>query len=101
MLKVNFTSFIMNYCLVTLRLDIFLPLRWLISSCECPHRLSDKLLKSSELRAFVWQLEVAYITLSSFSVNRLFHSVAAVFNLSRPGYFVMLFTLFPVDGAAL
>jgi len=46
--------------------------------------LSDKLLKSSELRAFAWQLEVAYITLSSFSVNRLFHSAAAVFNLSDP-----------------
>jgi hypothetical protein len=27
---------------------------------------------------------VAYITLSSFSVNRLFHPVAAVFNLSDP-----------------
>ncbi|WP_415836955.1 hypothetical protein, partial [Rouxiella silvae] len=28
-------------------LDILLPPKWLISSCECPHRLSDKLLKSS------------------------------------------------------
>ncbi|ALX97109.1 hypothetical protein AV650_27835 [Serratia fonticola] len=43
----------MNDCLVTLQDLIFFCYRssW-ISSCECPHRLSDKLLKSSELRAF-------------------------------------------------
>ncbi|MCE1302489.1 hypothetical protein ACOTXN_24125, partial [Enterobacter cloacae complex sp. IR53043] len=35
---------------------------------ECPHRLSDKLLKSSATRLSLCR-EVAYITLSSFRVN--------------------------------
>ncbi|MGU3486566.1 hypothetical protein, partial [Enterobacter bugandensis] len=39
---------------------------------ECPHRLSDKLLKSSCNVAFAHRCEVAYITLSSFRVNPLF-----------------------------
>ncbi|PAN95673.1 hypothetical protein CIW61_22615 [Enterobacter cloacae] len=39
---------------------------------ECPHRLSDKLLKSSCNAAFAHRCEVAYITLSSFRVNPLF-----------------------------
>ncbi|WP_204100924.1 hypothetical protein, partial [Salmonella enterica] len=38
---------------------------------ECPHRLSDKLLKSSAA-AFSQQRGVAYITLSRFRVKRLF-----------------------------
>ncbi|AMZ79461.1 hypothetical protein A4308_21495 [Enterobacter sp. ODB01] len=41
-------------------------------SLECPHRLSDKLLKSSCNAAFAHRCEVAYITLSSFRVNPLF-----------------------------
>ncbi|MBU8925009.1 hypothetical protein, partial [Enterobacter hormaechei] len=36
---------------------------------ECPHRLSDKLLKSSATRLSAHRCEVAYITLSSFRVN--------------------------------
>ncbi|MFY7052692.1 hypothetical protein [Enterobacter cloacae complex sp. XJL003] len=39
---------------------------------ECPHRLSDKLLKSSATRLSAQRCEVAYITLSSFRVNPLF-----------------------------
>ncbi|WP_440531300.1 hypothetical protein, partial [Serratia ureilytica] len=46
---------------------------------ECPHRLSDKLLKSSELGAFACQLEVAYITLSSFRVNPNFQDFFSFF----------------------
>ncbi|MFA7936622.1 hypothetical protein ACEODL_06815, partial [Klebsiella oxytoca] len=38
---------------------------------ECPHRLSDKLLKSSATAAFAHRCEVAYNTLSSFRVKRL------------------------------
>ncbi|WP_072051111.1 hypothetical protein, partial [Enterobacter hormaechei] len=38
---------------------------------ECPHRLSDKLLKSSAA-TFSLRRGVAYITLSSFRVNPLF-----------------------------
>ena len=41
---------------------------------ECPHRLSDKLLKSNELRDLARSLEVAYITLSSFRVNPKFQN---------------------------
>ncbi|AMJ68996.1 hypothetical protein AW879_03460 [Enterobacter cloacae] len=39
---------------------------------ECPHRLSDKLLKSSATRLSAHRCEVAHITLSSFRVNPLF-----------------------------
>ncbi|MCD2460805.1 hypothetical protein ACHHZ9_21445, partial [Enterobacter cloacae complex sp. 2024EL-00232] len=39
---------------------------------ECPHRLSDKLLKSSATWLSAHRCEVAYITLSSFRVNPLF-----------------------------
>ncbi|WP_236127747.1 hypothetical protein, partial [Cedecea colo] len=52
------------------RLDIFLHPKMLrYQSCECPHRLSDKLLKSGAISGSACCCEVAYITLSSFRVN--------------------------------
>ncbi|WP_312178389.1 hypothetical protein, partial [Pseudescherichia sp.] len=44
---------------------------------ECPHRLSDKLLKSSATWLSAHRCKVAYITLSSFRVKRLFSLFSA------------------------
>ncbi|WP_261423413.1 hypothetical protein, partial [Serratia quinivorans] len=64
---------------------------------ECPHRLSDKLLKSSELAAAACYLEVAYITLFTRRVKRLFR-----FSLSDwATWFSLEESLFPVSGGAL
>ncbi len=52
-----------------LRLDIFCVRIRGYQSCECPHRLSDKMLKSSATSGLTVCCEVAYITLSSFRVN--------------------------------
>src|SRR5471030_3142635 len=72
----------MNYCLVTLRLDIFLPPRWRISSCECPHRLSDKL-----LRAVSYALSLGN---SRWRILRFPLSVSTVYFIRLP-----LFLIFP------
>ncbi|MER1530202.1 hypothetical protein KC838_22135, partial [Enterobacter hormaechei] len=55
----------------SLRLGIHLSSEDVKNPChfECPHRLSDKLLKSSATRLSAHRCEVAYITLSSFRVN--------------------------------
>lgn len=47
-------NFVMNYVCSLIRLGIHLVSEDIKNPChfECPHRLSDKLLKSSELRAF-------------------------------------------------
>jgi len=60
----------MNY-VFTQRLGIHLLSEDIKNPChfECPHRLSDKLLKSSATRLSAHRCEVAYITLSSFRVN--------------------------------
>ena len=63
-------NFVMNY-VFTQRLGIHFSSEDVKNPChfECPHRLSDKLLKSSCNAAFAHRCEVAYITLSSFRVN--------------------------------
>ncbi len=63
-------NFVMNY-VFTQRLGIHLLSEDIKNPChfECPHRLSDKLLKSSATRLSAHRCEVAYITLSSFRVN--------------------------------
>ncbi|WP_206778822.1 hypothetical protein, partial [Morganella psychrotolerans] len=55
-------------------------------SCECPHRLSDKLLKSVATYAAVAGLlrccEAAYITLFTSEVKHLFFNFLLSFSLS-------------------
>ncbi|PYZ44711.1 hypothetical protein DNK66_01920 [Klebsiella aerogenes] len=48
---------------------------------ECPHRLSDKLLKSSCNAAFAHRCEVPYNTFSSFRVKRLFRFSLSAFSV--------------------
>ncbi|MEQ5564484.1 hypothetical protein ABN335_11310, partial [Providencia rettgeri] len=79
---------------------------FLIVSCECPHRLSDKLLKS--VAAFLYEnqpfgrcCEEAYITFSSVRVKQFFafsfsESLAAV-----SVFIALCVVLFPVSGCAL
>ncbi|PXV74509.1 hypothetical protein C7433_1041 [Pantoea sp. PNA 03-3] len=69
-----------------LRLDIFYVRRRGYQSCECPHRLSDKLLKSSATSGLTVCCEVAYITLSSFRVNLFFRSFSPA---KTPGSFLL------------
>ncbi|WP_072101603.1 hypothetical protein, partial [Salmonella enterica] len=71
----------------TLRIRIF----------ECPHRLSDKLLKSSATRLAAHRCEVAYITLSSFRVNPEFQD----FSLQPTGCLCEVIHIRRVDGGAL
>ncbi|MGH2339513.1 hypothetical protein ACRB9V_22450, partial [Salmonella enterica subsp. enterica serovar Paratyphi A] len=73
--------------LATLRSRIF----------ECPHRLSDKLLKSSATRLSAHRREVAYITLSSFRVNPDFQD----FSLQPTGCLCEVIHIRRVDGGAL
>ncbi|MCR4460145.1 hypothetical protein, partial [Pseudescherichia sp. L3] len=65
---------------------------------ECPHRLSDKLLKSSATRLSAHRCEVAYITLSSFRVNPQFQDFL-LFN--QPGSSCEVIHIRRVDGGAL
>jgi hypothetical protein len=83
----------MNY-VFTQRLGIHFSSEDVKNPChfECPHRLSDKLLKSSATRLALCR-EVAYITLSSFRVNPLFQDF--LFNPAA------CLPLFRVDGGAL
>ena len=71
-------NFVMNY-VFTQRLGIHFSSEDVKNPChfECPHRLSDKLLKSSATRLLAHRCEVAYITLSSFRVKRLFSLFSA------------------------
>ncbi|HHL3215340.1 TPA: hypothetical protein ACQ499_004030, partial [Providencia stuartii] len=60
-----------------------------IVSCECPHRLSDKLLKSVATLSFdINQLgrcrEVMYTTFFREKVKRLFSTFSFFFHLSLP-----------------
>ncbi|EBJ3307116.1 hypothetical protein DSO12_17765 [Salmonella enterica] len=64
---------------------------------ECPHRLSDKLLKSSATRLSAHRREVAYITLSSFRVNPEFQD----FSLQPTGCLCEVIHIRRVDGGAL
>ncbi|PXK76969.1 hypothetical protein DMS07_17285 [Klebsiella variicola] len=64
---------------------------------ECPHRLSDKLLKSSCDCALALCREVAYITLSSFRVNPFFR----IFLFNRTGCLCEVIHIRRVDGGAL
>ncbi|EBX1547358.1 hypothetical protein D5O62_21975 [Salmonella enterica subsp. enterica serovar Warnow] len=64
---------------------------------ECPHRLSDKLLKSSATRLSAHRCEVAYITLSSFRVNPEFQD----FSLQPTGCLCEVIHIRRVDGGAL
>ncbi|ECG0964775.1 hypothetical protein DO622_20805 [Salmonella enterica subsp. enterica] len=73
--------------LATLRIRIF----------ECPHRLSDKLLKSSATRLSAHRREVAYVTLSSFRVNPEFQD----FSLQPTGCLCEVIHIRRVDGGAL
>ncbi|MEZ0584578.1 hypothetical protein ACA373_16635, partial [Erwinia sp. STN24] len=68
---------------------------------ECPHRLSDKLLKSVAASAFASCREVAYITLSSFRVNLFFRSFSPAIQLPEPSDPVTVRPLFRVSGGAL
>ncbi|WP_220381126.1 hypothetical protein, partial [Klebsiella pneumoniae] len=63
---------------------------------DCPHRLSDKLLKSSAA-SFSLRREVAYITLSSFRVNPFFR----IFLCNRTGCLCEVIHIRRVDGGAL
>ncbi|EBW8002248.1 hypothetical protein DQJ53_22815 [Salmonella enterica subsp. enterica serovar Mgulani] len=64
---------------------------------ECPHRLSDKLLKSSATRLAAHRRKVAYITLSSFRVNPEFQN----FSLQPTGCLCEVIHIRRVDGGAL
>ncbi|MZB25078.1 hypothetical protein CE497_25760 [Salmonella enterica subsp. enterica serovar Typhimurium] len=76
---------------------IFRPRTLRIRIFECPHRLSDKLLKSSATRLAAHRREVAYITLSSFRVNPEFQD----FSLQPTGCLCEVIHIRRVDGGAL
>ncbi|OPS26932.1 hypothetical protein BSV58_17790 [Salmonella enterica subsp. enterica serovar Enteritidis] len=76
---------------------IFRPRTLRIRIFECPHRLSDKLLKSSAARLSAHRREVAYITLSSFRVNPEFQD----FSLQPTGCLCEVIHIRRVDGGAL
>ncbi|EAP3182909.1 hypothetical protein D9U86_18665, partial [Salmonella enterica subsp. enterica serovar Panama] len=76
---------------------IFRPRTLRIRIFECPHRLSDKLLKSRCDAAFAHRREVAYITLSSFRVNPEFQD----FSLQPTGCLCEVIHIRRVDGGAL
>jgi len=89
----------MNY-VFTQRLGIHLLSEDIKNPChfECPHRLSDKLLKSSATRLSAHRCEVAYITLSSFRVNPEFQDF---FLFNRTGCLCEVIHIRRVDGGAL
>jgi uncharacterized Rmd1/YagE family protein len=90
----------MNY-VFTQRLGIHFSSEDVKNPChfECPHRLSDKLLKSSAASLSL-RREVAYITLSSFRVKHLFLLFSARFSLN-PADPAACLPLFRVSGGAL
>ncbi|MCE6962896.1 hypothetical protein K6W81_03270, partial [Enterobacter sp. MW07] len=98
-------NFVMNY-VFTQRLGIHLLSEDIKNPChfECPHRLSDKLLKSSATRLSAHRCEVAYITLSSFRVKRLFSLFSGILQppqRENPSDPAACLPLFRVSGGAL
>ncbi|WP_267443737.1 hypothetical protein, partial [Erwinia psidii] len=79
----------------------FCALRRGYQSCECPHRLSDKLLKSGAVSAFASCREVAYNTLPSFRVNFFLRIFPLQIQLSEPLNPAAGKPLFRIDGGAL
>ncbi|WP_218961704.1 hypothetical protein, partial [Erwinia amylovora] len=67
----------------------------------CPHRLSDKLLKSGAYSALASCREVAYITLSSSGVNLFYRSFSGGSELPEPLNTPAGKPLFRVSGGAL
>ena len=95
-------NFVMNY-VFTQRLGIHLLSEDIKNPChfECPHRLSDKLLKSSATRLSAHRCEVPYNTFSSFRVKQLFFAFLCWRSSLNPANPAACKPLFRVSGGAL